>query len=172
LKVSVFAWWLFWNRLQSKVNLFRRENISHESHLCVGGCDLLETTNHLFLDCSFFCSIWQRVRNWLGVHSTDSSIIADNFLQFGGSSGYAKSRRSFMLLIWFASSWVIWKKRNYKIFHGKENSPLQLLKNIKYLSFWWFKAKFLWALTNVFSFLINFCYIIWLFSLVCLVLKK
>lgn len=81
------------------MNLFRRGNISHESHLCVGGCVLLETTNHLFLDCNFFGSIWQLVRNWLGVHSTDPSIIADHFLQFDGSSDYAKSRRSFMLLI-------------------------------------------------------------------------
>jgi len=64
------------------VNLFRRGNISQKSHLCVGGCGLLETTNHLFLDCSFFGSIWQRVRYWLGVHSVDPSIIADHFLRF------------------------------------------------------------------------------------------
>jgi len=57
-------------------------------------------------------------------------------------SDYLKSRHSFMLLIWFASSWVIWKERNAGIFHDNENAPIQILVNIKLLSFWWLKAKF------------------------------
>lgn len=41
-------------------------------------------------------------------YSADPSIITDDFfLQFDSSLDYSKSRRSFMLLIWFASSWVI-----------------------------------------------------------------
>jgi len=47
--------------------------------LCVGGCELLETDNHLFLDCSFFGTIWQLVHKWLGVHLADPTIIADLF---------------------------------------------------------------------------------------------
>lgn len=88
-----------------------------------------------------FGSIGQLVQCWFEVHSTDPSIIADRFLQFGSLSGYAKSRCSFMLLIWFASSWMIWKERNDRIFRGKENSPIKFLENIKLLSFWWFKAR-------------------------------
>jgi len=40
-----------------------------------------------------------------------------------------------MFLIWFATSWVIWKERNHRIFRYKENTTLQLLENIKHLSF-------------------------------------
>jgi len=47
-----------------------------------------------------------------------------------------------MSLIWFASSLVIWKERNDRIFKGKENVHARLLENIKLLSFCWFKAKF------------------------------
>jgi hypothetical protein len=47
-----------------------------------------------------------------------------------------------MNLIWLASSWVIWKEMNAKIFQAKEASPYQLLENIKLLSFWWFKDQF------------------------------
>jgi len=37
---------------------------------------------------------------------------------------------------------VIWKERNDKIFHGKENALIKLSEKIKLLSFWWFKANF------------------------------
>jgi len=36
-----------------------------------------------------------------------------------------------MHLIWFASSWVIWKEKNYRLLCGTENSLVHLLENIK-----------------------------------------
>jgi len=89
-----------------------------------------------------FGHVWQLVRNWSGVYSADPSTIVDHFLQFGTSSGLAKSWYSFMYLIWFASSWVIWKEKNDRLFRGKENIPFQLLESIKLLFFWWYKAQF------------------------------
>ncbi|AES59336.1 hypothetical protein MTR_1g018300 [Medicago truncatula] len=78
--------------------------------------------------------------NTTGVHSSvvehltaDQEVTGSN--PFGSSSGFAKSRRSFMHLIWFASSWVIWKKRNQRLFRGIESSPIQLLENVKLISF-------------------------------------
>jgi len=142
LKVSVFAWRLFWNRLPTKVNLFQRGIIPHETQLCVGGCGLQETENHMFLTCPLFGQIWHLVRHWLGVYSANPSTILDHCLQFGSSSDYAKSRCSFMSVIWFASSWVIWKEKDDRLFVGKEKSPFQLLEIIKLLSFWWFKVNF------------------------------
>jgi len=47
-----------------------------------------------------------------------------------------------MYLIWFASSWTIWKERNARIFRSKESTPYQHLENIKFLSFLWYKAQF------------------------------
>jgi len=141
LKVSVFAWRLFHNRLPSKLNLFRRGIILPEVRNCVSGCGFHESECHLFLSCAFFGHIWQLVRNWLCVHSAELSHILDHFIQFGSSTGYGKSRCSFMHLIWFATTWVIWKEKNARIFRGTENSHLQLLENVQHLSFWWFKAS-------------------------------
>jgi len=124
LKVSVFAWRLFRNRLPTKVNLFSKGIISHESQLCVGGCGLLETKNHLFLECSFFGTIWQLVRHWLVVHSADSSIIMNHFSQFDNLLGFSKLRISFMLVFLFATSLVIWKEIHDRIFRDKKNSPI------------------------------------------------
>jgi len=47
-----------------------------------------------------------------------------------------------MFLIWFTTSWVLWKERNNRIFRGEESTTLKVLENIKILSFWWHKAKF------------------------------
>jgi len=138
----VFVWRLFRNRLPTIGNLFRRSILPQESQLCFGGCGLVETSHHLFLGCNFFGFIWHLVRHWLGVHLADLSRMVDHFLQFGSLSGYNTIKRSFMLLIWFATSWVIWKERNDMIFHGKESALVQLLEKIKLLSFWWFKVKF------------------------------
>jgi len=96
---------------------------------------LIESDAHLFLHCGIFGQVWQLVRHWLSVHSADPSIILDRYLQFGTSSGLAKSWCSFMHLIWFASSLVIWKERNARIIRAKESTTYHLLENIKLLSF-------------------------------------
>jgi len=86
--------------------------------------------------------VWYLVRQWWGVYTADPLTLVDHFIQFGTSTGLSKSRCSFMHLIWFATSWVLWKERNNKLFRTKENSFVQLLENIMLLSFSWHKAKF------------------------------
>jgi len=142
LKASIFGWRLFQNRLPTKANLFQRGIIHSEDQRCVSGCGEIEMDTHLFFSCSIFGQVWQLVRRWLGVYSAEPSTIVDHYLQFGTSSGLAKPRCSFMYLIWFASSWTIWKKRNARIFRSKQSTLYQLLENSKLLSFWWYKAQF------------------------------
>lgn len=133
LKVSIFDWHLFRNRLSTRVDLFWRGIIQQDAQLCVTGFGLLESDDHLFLLCGVFGQVWQVVRLWLGVHSAEPSTIVDHFTQFVTSSFLAKSRCSFINLIWFASSWVIDKERNARIFRAKEATPYQLVENIKLL---------------------------------------
>ena len=118
LKVWIFAWRLFRNRLPTKGNLLWRGIIQHDDQMCVGECGVQETAVHLFLNCGIFGKIWQMVRYWLGVYTTLPATIMDHFLQFGSALGHGKRRKSFMSLIWFASSWVLWKERNNRIFRG------------------------------------------------------
>jgi len=81
-------------------------------------------------------------KSWLGVYTAMLTNLTEHFFQFSTASGYAKGRKNFMFLIWFATSWVPWKERINKIFRGEENTTLKLFENIKILSFWWHKAKF------------------------------
>jgi hypothetical protein len=125
----------FSDRLPSKVNLFQRGTIPHDSQLCVSGCGLHESENHLFFICRMFGHIWQLVRKWLCVYSADPSNIQDHFHQFHTSAGYAKSRCSFMHLIWFASSWVIWKEEMIDFFVEYKILLFRLWKVLSFFPF-------------------------------------
>ena len=46
LKVVLFAWRLFWDRLPTKDNLLRRGVIDHDSRECVAGCGSVESSYH------------------------------------------------------------------------------------------------------------------------------
>jgi len=120
--VTIFAWQLFRDRFATKVNLFRRRIIQEDAQLCVSGCGMVESTDHLFLHCQVFGQVWQLVRYWLGVCSANPLTIFEHYLQFGITSCVSKSWCSFMHLIWFASAWVIWKERKARIFHAKEST--------------------------------------------------
>jgi len=140
LKVIIFVWRLIWNRLPTKDNLRNRGILSHENHLCVGGCRLEETSHHLFLSCPIFGSVWHHLRRWLGILGVDHMCLSDHFLQFGYlRSGYRRIR-STLILIWLACIWVLWKERNNKIFN-KAMSIDEIVNKVKLSSFWWLKAK-------------------------------
>ena len=57
LKVVLFAWRLFRDRLPTKNNLIRRGVITNEVCLCTAGCGSEETSDHLFLHCNIYASI-------------------------------------------------------------------------------------------------------------------
>jgi len=58
LKVVLFAWRLFRDRLPTKDNLYLRNVLVFDAQICAGGCRLPETTSHLFLLCNFFGLVW------------------------------------------------------------------------------------------------------------------
>jgi hypothetical protein len=92
LKVSVFAWRLLRERLPTKSNLVTRGVISSEASQCISDCGSIETTQHLFLACCGFSSLWPMVRHWLGFMGVDTNVLSDHFLQFVYSTGGGKSK--------------------------------------------------------------------------------
>ena len=101
LKVSLFVWCLYCNRLPTRDNLIRRRILLPANNLCVGGCGLVETSNNMFLHCNQYGTIWSLLRKWIGVSSIDPLSLPTHFLQFGRISGSSRVLRSYLLLIWF-----------------------------------------------------------------------
>jgi len=142
LKVVLFVWCLFRDRLPTKDNLIRRCVIDHESRLCVGGCGYEETSSRLFLHCNIFGSIWHFIYRWMRISLVNLMVVPDHFNQFTSGGVGAKARQSILQILWFATMWKIWKERNNRLFKGKECTIMHVVDRIKSLAFMWLKTKF------------------------------
>jgi hypothetical protein len=69
LKVNLFVWRLFLNRLPTKDNLFRRGAIEAAQLSCAALCGELEDRDHLFFWCDVYERIWLLISKWLGFES-------------------------------------------------------------------------------------------------------
>jgi len=58
LKVSLFAWRLLQDRIPTKSNLVRRHILQANDNLCVGGCGIIATADHLLIGCDLFGNVW------------------------------------------------------------------------------------------------------------------
>jgi len=79
LKVTIFVWRLLRERLPTKDNLLACGILHHDNQLC-GGCGMEETTNHLFISCPIFGTIWYQVRCWFGISRVDPMSLTEHFL--------------------------------------------------------------------------------------------
>lgn len=115
-KAHTMAWRLVKNRLPTKDNLHRRFGLSPEARRC-SCCNLEEeTVNHLFLNCSEVCRLWNNLVGWLGVSwvaPVETVQHLDSFM------GLARGGRNSKRLggLWICAVWVIWKWRNKVIFN-------------------------------------------------------
>ena len=58
LKVSIFIWRLVKNRLPTRANLVHRGILSDAVAGCLCGCGDTETSQHLFISCVFYGTLW------------------------------------------------------------------------------------------------------------------
>jgi hypothetical protein len=90
LKAVLFAWRLFRDRLPTKDNLHRHGVLNQISTLYVSGYGSTETSNHLFLHCNIFGSIWHFINRWIGTSAAAPFYVSDHFNQFSFSGGISK----------------------------------------------------------------------------------
>jgi hypothetical protein len=142
LKVLIFAWRLFLDRIPTRDKLFQRRVILISDQGCVGNCGSNEVREHLFITCSFFGDLWKLVAGWLGISTVFHCQFFNHLHQFGGLRGFSKKTMESMHIIWVSVVWTIWKERNNRIFQRKEDNLLALGERVKLQSFWWLKSKY------------------------------
>jgi hypothetical protein len=77
--------------------------------------------------------IWCEIFKWLGVEIVIPPSLITLFEVLKESARNAKIRSGFVL-IWHASLWSIWRARNSSMFADGFHSPLEIVENIKVLS--------------------------------------
>ena len=67
LKVNIFVWRLFLNRLATKDNLRRRNVLEATNVSCAALCGKAEERDHLFFKCDHYGRLWLLLSHWLGI---------------------------------------------------------------------------------------------------------
>jgi len=56
----------------------------------------VQTSAHLFLQCTTFGSVWHFIYRWLGISTVISFVVVDHFNQFSFGGGYCKVQCSIL----------------------------------------------------------------------------
>jgi hypothetical protein len=78
-RIRLFLWRCLFSRRSNQV---QRRIVLLDLLLCIGGCRVTKTFNHLFFYCDFSQSFWSKILNWLGVHCLLSNVVVDHVIQF------------------------------------------------------------------------------------------
>ncbi|XP_022014519.1 uncharacterized protein LOC110914015 [Helianthus annuus] len=139
LKVNIFGWRLFLNRLPSKDALAAR-NIHIDSQLCPFCDEVTETLDHLFSACRFGNEVWAGVSSWLKIPPIFAFGYKD-ILLFHRSLRTSKRGSKLIQAILLISCWMIWKARNKLIFEKSKSSANGVIGEIKAVGFLWIKHR-------------------------------
>ncbi|KAJ4790703.1 RNA-directed DNA polymerase (reverse transcriptase)-related family protein [Rhynchospora pubera] len=123
-RVKIFLWLLILDRLLTQKNLLVRGwPTGSTCPSCNSG--LLESSEHLFLQCHYATNVW----SLLQIH------LRLPFLHFAQDNlTFCLTHRNLRIknwdIIWAATTWKLWKARNKRIFQDLETPPHLILKEI------------------------------------------
>lgn len=106
LKVKIFLWQVFHNKLQTALNLCKRE--WHGSPLCCV-CHKPETVNHILFECLFAQYIWCCVRDAFSLGGFPVSV-QDLISEW--MPGRLKIPKRLCFIFFAGLAWSLWKNRN------------------------------------------------------------
>ncbi|XP_057806196.1 uncharacterized protein LOC131021125 [Salvia miltiorrhiza] len=136
-KAAVTAWRLLRNRLPTCDNLEkRRVLLADEDKKCHQCNEHIETASHLFTSCTKTQEIWDEIQKWCGMCTARPPSTTMHWEMFG-HCGRKKKIRKLLNMIWIGCVWMLWKKRNEKIFEGKESTVGEFIQEIKARTWGW-----------------------------------
>jgi hypothetical protein len=140
-KVVALSWKMLLNRIPTRVNLRRRNALPPDVNVRCVMCDLEnERTEHLFLFCKVARGIWLHLLYWVGNMFITPPNLFIHWECWNARSSNNKIIRG-LRLIWHATIWVIWCARNDRIFNDKVSDVLELVEEVKVLSWRWYLSR-------------------------------
>jgi hypothetical protein len=140
-KVSIFGWRLLLEKLPTREALHTKGIItnSHERN-CVFCSREVEDINHIFFTCSVSAQIWSYVFGWMGYNDIPFVDIQSHFSDFGNLLKGSINKK-YHHIIWLATTWCIWRKRNNIIFREESIHASSLVEQIVYIAWFWFIGR-------------------------------
>lgn len=138
-KCNLFIWRAGLNRIPT-VEALRKRNIQVDYAGCVLCAGSEETVDHLVAECQFSNGVWSGIARWCRIppiflfSAKDIHVVAEH-------SGYSKSKKDIIHGILVITLWRIWKARNEKVFRDTNVSIVQVIADVKGLSFLWFTSR-------------------------------
>ncbi|XP_024626821.1 uncharacterized protein [Medicago truncatula] len=143
LKVNIFVWRLFQNRLATKDNLRKRNVLEATNVFCGALCGKEEERDHLFFQCDYYGRLWLMLSDWLGIVTVLNDNLYSHANQFCALEGFSKHSVQTFSIIWISVLFTIWKDRNRRIFQNQIVHLEVLLERVKLQTFWWLKANYI-----------------------------
>lgn len=89
-----------------------------------------ESIDHLFFRCHFVRQVWSKIKSWLGLHrslTTLKAAVKWVIKEARGTGIQAKMKK----LALASSTYFLWEARNLRIFEGKVQSPEAVIRKIQ-----------------------------------------
>jgi hypothetical protein len=140
-KISIFGWRLLLEKLPTRDSLFIKGVITNVlDRGCVLCCNHVETTTHIFLQCPASNSVWVHIFKWMGLTPIMNASVQQHFIVFGDLLKSVVHKR-YRHVIWLATTWCIWRRRNHIVFRGERVNISTLVDQIIYMSWFWFTGR-------------------------------
>ncbi|KAJ0455678.1 putative reverse transcriptase zinc-binding domain-containing protein [Helianthus annuus] len=139
-KVNIFVWRAELDRIATTSALERR-NIMVPNKNCVFCDDFIETTEHLFSGCIFSSGVWLAIASWCGVPNLFAFSIRD-VVTMHNLVGFKGIKKVAFHGVMYVAVWSIWRARNQCIFSDKKLKVMEVIAEIKSLSFLWFRSRY------------------------------
>ncbi|GJT52968.1 RNA-directed DNA polymerase, eukaryota [Tanacetum coccineum] len=139
IKVNVFAWKLFLDRLPTRSNLARR-NVNVPSLECPLCSHATEDSSHLFFGCSVAKDVLKLICRWwdLDFHDVDSY---DGWLSWFKSIRLGSKSKDVLEGVFYVSWWRLWYYRNELLFAVSKPRKSFIFDDIVLRSFNWCVAR-------------------------------
>ncbi|GKC12718.1 RNA-directed DNA polymerase, eukaryota [Tanacetum coccineum] len=139
IKINIFAWRVFLDRLPSKMNLLRR-GVQVSSLLCPICISYNEDVSHSFFSCSLAVDVSRLVCRWWDVVWTPLGSYSD-WLSWFKSIRMGSNIKCLLEGVFYVSWWCIWNFRNHELFAVHKPRKAVIFDDIVERSFLWCSAR-------------------------------
>ncbi|XP_058775768.1 uncharacterized protein LOC131650044 [Vicia villosa] len=140
-KFIIFGWRVIHNRIATKDLLHKRGILDVNNLQCVFCSSEEDSLPHILGGCRVLAAIWNKVLDWIG-YGPGLSLEEFQVFPFSFDKVRLSSRRSIVAIIWLATVWCVWVRRNDIIFNNGSFSFSECMSEIIFTSWKWSSTSY------------------------------